>query len=168
MRSWSLAVGILAAGLLACAAPGAGPTGYVKADADRGASYGYRDKEMGDDEFSIVATGNRLTAKERVAEIALLRAARIAEERGRAHFLILNQKSERLRNTQTQNVVLFFPAFAGFPPTVGAIPVGERTTMEPMTVLLIRLLPLKEEHPKEAISAAQIIQHLASKFQSSP
>jgi hypothetical protein len=168
VRSRSMVAGALFAGLTACAAPSVGPTGYAKADADRGASYGYRDKEIGDGEFSIVATGNRVTGKERVAEIALLRAARIAEERGRTHFLILNQKSERLQNTQTQNVVIFFPAFAGFPAAVGAIPVGERTTMEPMTVLLIRLLPAEGEHPSDAVSAAQVIEHLASKLQSAP
>lgn len=168
MRSRSIALAALFTGLTACAAPSVGPTGYAKADADRGASYGYRDKEIGDGEFSIVATGNRLTAKERVAEIALLRAARIAKERGRTHFLILKQKSKRLQNTRTQNVVLFFPAFAGFPAAVGAIPVGERTTMEPMTVLLIRLLPVTGEHPSDAVNAAQVIEHLASKFQGAP
>jgi len=161
-------VATLVAGLAACAAPSAGPTGYSMADADRGASYGYRDKEIGDGEFSIVATGNRLTGKERVAEIALLRAARIAEERGRTHFLILNQKSERLQNTQTQNAVIFLPAFAGFPGTLAPIPVGERTTMEPMTVLLIRLLPLRGEYPRDAVNAAQVIEHLASKLRSAP
>ena len=161
-----IALGMLAAGLVGCATPGAGPTGYVKADAARGASYGYRDKEVGDGEFAIVATGNRLTDKERVAEIALLRAAHIAQERGRTHFQILTQKAERLRNTQTQQVLIFLPGPAGFVPA--PIPVGERTTMEPMTVLLIRLLPESGALPIDSVSAAQVIEHLAGKFQPAP
>jgi hypothetical protein len=166
VRGRTLAIGVLAAGLAGCAAPGAGPTGYVKADADRGASYGYRDKSVGDDEYAVVATGNRLTDKERVAEIALLRAARIAQERGRSHFQILTQKAERLRNTQTQQVLIFLPGPAGFVPA--PIPVGERTTMEPMTVLLIRLLPETGTFPIDSVSAAQVIEHLARKLQPAP
>jgi hypothetical protein len=166
VRRRSIVVAALCAGLTACAAPSAGPTSYIKADADRGASYGYRDKEIGDGEFSIVATGNRLTAKERVAEIALLRAARIAEERGRTHFLIVTQRAERLRNTRTRQVLIFLPGPAGLIPA--PIPVEEQTTMEPMTVLLIRLLPLTTDYPKDALDAAEVIEHLASKFQSAP
>ena len=148
-------VAALIAALTGCATPKVGPTGYTKADDPRGASYGYRDKDIGDDEFSIVATENRLTTKERVAEIALLRAARITEEHGRTHFVILKQKAEPLQNNQTESVTVLIGG------TFMWIPVGQHTTIEPMTVLLIRLLPSKAEYPQDAVDATKVIQQLA-------
>ena len=160
-------LGVIAAGLLGCATPSAGPTGYVKAEGDRGASYGYRDKAVGDDEYAIVATGNRRTSRERVAEIALLRAAHIAEAHGRTHFQIVTQKAEDLRNTWTDQVLIFLPGPSGVLMPM-PIPVGEHTTMEPMTVLLIRLLPDAAAYPKDAVDAAQVVKQLESKLQSKP
>lgn len=157
MKSLAFLVIALVAALVGCATQSAEPTRYVKADTARGASYGYRDKDIGDDEFSIVATGNRLTTKERVAEIALLRAARITEEQGRTHFVILKQKAGPLQNIQTESVTLLI---AG---TFVWLPVGQHTTMEPMTVLVIRLLPLKAEYPQDAVDAAKVVEHLATR-----
>lgn len=152
---------VAALGVLAgCATQSAGPTRYVKAEAARGASYGYRDKEIGGGEFSIVATGNRLTSKKRVAEIALLRAARITQEHGKTHFVILKRKAGRLQNLETESVTLFIGgAFVW-------LPVGQHSTMEPMTVLVIRLLPLQAEYPREAIDAAKVVEHLAARVES--
>lgn len=159
MKGPALVAAALLAALTGCATPSAGPTGYAKAEAERGASYGYRDKALGDDEFSIVATGNRLTTRERVAEIALLRAARIAQEHGRTHFLIQNRKAEPLQSTQTQSVTLFIGGVWMW------LPVDERTTMEPMTVLLVRLLPMQAEYPSNAVDAAATIEQLTRRLE---
>ena len=40
--------------------------------------------------------------------------------------------------------------------------------MEPMTVLLIRLLPDATGYPKGAIDAAQVIEHLGDKLRNDP
>ena len=92
-----IALGIVSLTLVACAPIYPGPIGYTKADPVWGTKYGYTDKPIGKDEYSVVVTGNPKTSKERVVDIALLRAANIAKEQKRTHFVILNQISEELR-----------------------------------------------------------------------
>jgi hypothetical protein len=77
-------------GLAGCARP----TGYVKANSlFSSTAYGYSDKRINGDEFSIVVLGNSRTSEARVAEIALLRAAHLTKEDGRTHFVIMKQKA---------------------------------------------------------------------------
>jgi len=140
-------------GLVGCARP----TGYTKASSllTGTTSYGYSDKRINGDEFSIVANGNPLTSKARVAEIALLRAARLTQEEGRTHFVIIKQKTE----TTEKTVLISIPLLVGG--ALVPVPVGEKTTKEPMAILLIRLLPLQPAYSPDALNAAEVIEHLA-------
>lgn len=155
-RAMALIKGLLAPtipliilGLVACG----GPTGYTKANPLWTTKYGYSDKRINDDEFSIVVTGNPLTSKARVAEIALLRAARLTKEAGRTHFVIIKQKTETLEAAGLISLPL-----GGL---LVWVPVGEKTTEEPTAIVLIRLLPLQPDYPLDALDAATVIEHLA-------
>ena len=134
------------------------PTAYVKADPLWGTGYGYSEKRMAADEFSVVAAGNRSTVGRRVAEIALLRAARLTKEEGRTHFVIIKEKTEALESVK----VISFPLMIGSI----AVPVivRERTVKEPLAVLLIRLLPLLPAYPADALDADEVIEVLAARL----
>ncbi len=139
-------------GLVGCARP----TGYTKASSWT-TGYGYHDKRMNGDEFSIVVLGNPSTSKTRVAGIALLRAARLTKEEGRTHFVIIKQKAE----TAGRAVTISIPLFAGG--VLVSVPVGEKTVEEPMAILLIRLLPLQPDYPPDALNAAEVIEQIAKR-----
>ena len=140
-------------GLVGCA----GPTGYTKASTSLTGTrdYGYSDKRISSDEFSIVVVGNPSTSKLRAAEIALLRAAHLTKEEGRTHFVIIRQKAEITERA----VIISIPLFAGG--VFVSVPVGEKTDREPMAILLIRLLSLQPAYPPDALNAAEVIEHLA-------
>ena len=133
------------------------PTGYTKASSPFTGTtgYGYSNKRINGDEFSIVVLGNPLTSKARVAEIALLRAAHLTKEQGRTHFVIIKQKTE----TTEKAVTMSIPLFVGG--VLVPVPVGEKTDKESMAILLIRLLPLQSTYPPDALNAAEVIDHLA-------
>lgn len=142
-------------GLLGCA----GPTGYSKASSSfltGTKGYGYSDKRINNDEFSIVVLGNPSTSKERVAEIALLRAAHLTKEEGRTHFVIIKQKAQ---TTETA-IPISFPLLVGG--VLVPVPVGERTDKEPMAILLIRLLLLQAAYQRDSFDAAEVIEQLAN------
>ena len=139
-------------GLVGCARP----TGYTKASSFLTGTkgYGYSEKRINGDEFSIVVLGNPLTSKARAAEIALLRAAHLTKEEGRTHFIIIKQKA-----MSTEKAVLIsIPLWFGGPMVM--VPVGEKTTKEPMAILLIRLLPLQPAYPPDALNAAEVIEQI--------
>ena len=140
-------------GLVGCARP----TGYTKASSFLTGTkgYGYSDKRINGDEFSIVVVGNPLTSKARAAKIALLRAAHLTKEEGRTHFVIIKQKAE----TTEKAVLISIPLWFGGP--MVPVPVGEKTTKEPMAILLIRLLPLQPAYSPDALNATEVIEHLA-------
>ncbi len=133
------------------------PTGYTKASSWTD-GHGYRDKRISADEFSIVVLGNRSTSEARVAEIALLRAARLTKEQGRTHFVIIKQKAE----TAEKAVPISIPLLVGG--VLVSVPVGERTTEEPIAILLIRILPLQAVYPPDAVSAAEVIEQIAKRL----
>ena len=137
-------------GLVGCARP----TGYAKASS-WATGYGYKDKRINGDEFSIVVLGNPSTSKARVAEIALLRAAHLTKEEGRTHFVIMKQKAM----TTEKAVLISIPLWFGGPMVL--VPVGEKTTKEPMAILLIRLLPLQPAYPADALNAAEVVEQIA-------
>lgn len=149
------AIVLIILGLAGCARP----TGYTKAGSLFATGYGYSDKRISDDEFSIVALGNQKTSEARVAEIALLRAAHLTKEEGRTHFVIMKQKAVTTEAAVLHQVVLPIGVGSGILPV--GVPVGEHTTNEPMAILLIRLLPLQPAYPPEALNAAEVIEHLA-------
>jgi hypothetical protein len=140
-------------GLVGCA----GPTGYTKASTSLTGTrdYGYSDKRISSDEFSIVVVGNPSTSKVRAAEIALLRAAHLTKEEGRTHFVIIKQKEEITERAAIILTPLFFGG--GFV----LVPVGEKTDREPMAILLIRLLPLQPAYPPDVLNAAEVIEQIA-------
>ncbi len=142
-------------GLMACA----GPTGYTKADPLWTTKYGYSDKRIEDDEFSIVVTGNPLTSKERVAEIALLRGAHLTKEAGRTHFVILKQKTEILESASAQLIALPIGGLLVW------VPVGEKTTKEPTAIIWIHLLPFQTAYPPDALDANAVIEQLDKHFE---
>jgi hypothetical protein len=112
------------------------------------APYGYQDRQIKGDEFSVSVTGPPRTSRTRVAMIAFLRAARIAKEHGRTHFVIEKSASQRTPGTR--------PILLPVPVAPFAIPVGETPTAEPFVVLLIRLLPAGAAAGPDAISAAEV------------
>ena len=129
------------------------PTGYIKASSPW-TGYGYRDKRINGDEFSIVVLGNKFTSKTRVAEMALLRAAHLTKEQGRTHFVIIKQKTEA-----TEIAVL--PISFSLVGVLVSVAVGEQTNKEPMAILLIRLLPLQPPYSPDALNAAEVLEQLA-------
>lgn len=147
---------LLILGLVSCA----GPTGYTKASSfltgTRG--YGYSDKRINNDEFSIVFVGNPSTSKVHAAKNALLRAAHLTKDEGRTHFVIINQKVD----TTEKAVPVSIPLFLGGVPV--SIPVGERTDREPMAILLIRILPLQSPYPPDALNANEVIEQIAKQL----
>jgi hypothetical protein len=138
-------------GLAGCA-----PTGYRKASSSPFLTdYGYKDKRINGDEFSIVVLGNKFTSKTRAAEIALLRAARLTKEEGKTHFVVLKQKAQ----TTERAVPISFPLLVAG--VLVPVPVGERTDREPMAILLIRPLPSQPVYPPDALNAGEVIEQLA-------
>jgi len=139
--------------------PSREPTPYVSMQSSEGHGYGYLDKYMGNDEYSVVAAGNRFTPRERVAEIALLRAARITQERGRTHFVVLNRKAGTFQMHQAQMVPIFLGG------VLTPVPVGERSRAEPTAILLIRLLPGRSSFQPGALDAADVVARLKGRLE---
>lgn len=156
IRRKVLATGLGLAALLALAA--CGPTGYRAADFEAGA-YGYSDKQVDDDEYAIVVTGNRETGPERVADIALLRAAHIARQESRERFRVLIEQSEAL----TRHGVAAVPVLLGG--VLVAVPIAETDASEPHTVLVIRLLRDDEPPSPGDLDAATIIAEIAPRLE---
>lgn len=142
--------------LAACGPVHGEPTGYTKSNPAWTTKYGYSDKNIGDAEYAVVVTGNPLTSKERVADIALLRAAYITQELEKTHFVVLNQNTEDLA---TQEMISA--------PLGGLLvwfPVGERETKEPHAVLLIKVLPKEEVLTRNALEAAAVIEEVGERL----
>jgi hypothetical protein len=153
-QAGALATLALVLPLAACA----GPTGYTKASAFWAVRYGYSDSNIGDDEYSVTVTGNPDTSKERVLDIALLRAAHIAEEQKRSHFVILSKSTQEL----SRYWPITIPVASGG--AIVSLPVGETHRKEPHVVLLIRLLPNDRPPPADALKAADVIAEIAPRL----
>ena len=145
---------VLPMALLLAAAACTGPTGYQEIDPVLGGPYGYRDKQIGPDEFSVYAVGNAQTELERVAEIALMRAAHLTLEHGGDHFIVSNEKTELVSNDDLVTVPVVLPGI--FLP----VPVIERTVDEPVAILVVQVLPVGAEVPPGGLEAAAIVAHL--------
>jgi hypothetical protein len=78
-RWWAL---LLILGLGGCA----NATGYQSAGADGG----YSELQLAPDMFRVAFQGNIYTSQERVADMALLRAAELTLARGAHYFLVIN------------------------------------------------------------------------------
>lgn len=157
----SLCCAILVTVVVGCAAPQ--PTGYepLSLNGFLPNPYGYSDKHVGGDEYTVVVHGNSLTSRERAAQIALLRAAKLTIEQNRNHFIVMKRMSETMSVPHSNTVTI---------PLRGAIillPVGELSpTYEPDVVLLIRLLPADASPDPDAINAAETVKNLESELRS--
>jgi hypothetical protein len=151
----SAITGAAMVGLCACTPIYFGPTGYTAANPDWGNPYGYSDKRIDDDEWSIVGKGNAKTSQERIAEIALLRAAHLTLDQGGTRFLVVNDKSE----IQSGSQVVWVPLAPGL-----IVPVGSMPTREPISVLLIRIPPSGYSAPPGALDASEVIARLSPRL----
>jgi hypothetical protein len=133
-------------------------TGYERIDPVWNPTYGYRDRQIAGDEYSVAAVGNVKTTPQRVAELALLRAARLAREQGRSRFLVVQQKVEALSATRTVSLAL--PIGGLLVP----VPVATRARDEPAAALIIRLIPDDAATPPAALDAGRVIEALAPRF----
>ncbi len=148
------AVGLLLAALAACA----GETGYQRSDPLWSGKYGYRDKRIGPDEYSVSALGSPKTSSERIAMIALLRAARLTLEQGRSHFVVVKRAAKKVDSWGTINLPIVLPG------AIIGVPVVQENRREPIAVLLIRLLPKGAPPGEDALDAAQVAETLGERL----
>lgn len=149
----------VASGLIALlAACSEGPTGYTRIDPVWGSAYGYSDKRIAADEFSVFAAGNPASDARRVAEIALLRAAHLTLEQDRSHFIILRDKVQAVSQEKLVSVPVILPGF--YLP----IPVASRSAEEQVAILVVRLLPKDAEGPPDSLDASAIVAQLGERL----
>jgi len=142
----------------ACSQVPGGPTAYAPIDPVWGNTYGYSDKRVGADEFSVFAAGNPATEAERVAEIALLRAAHLTLEHGRSHFVVVQRTARAVANEHLITVPIVMPGI--FLP----VPVDSKSTEEQVAILIVRLVAKGAEVPPEGIDAEAVVTHLAPRL----
>lgn len=156
------AVALIAAIVLAGCAQ---PAGYRVQEDVRGIRLsGYTDQKVGENEHSVVAIGYagavfaKGTTEERIAQLALLRAARLTLEQGRQRFVIIHGTSTRQRIGTAHKV-----AIPG-----AAVPIVVRSDSDartrPTAVLIIRLIN-DDEAPPDAFDAKAIEAALAPVFE---
>jgi hypothetical protein len=152
--------GIMALAIFAAIFAGAGcasrPTGYVDASGTFNAPYGYSVTPMDDDEFSILVRANSVTSNERVAQIALLRAAQLTLEKGGNQFSIIHSEGLVHRYQTVESVIVFG----------GLIPVATGTAEDKLAALVIhvsyaRSVPV----PPDSIDARQVVTDLGAMLQ---
>lgn len=121
-----------------------------------GKTDGYTDQKVGENEYSIVAAGNTATTRERTAQLALLRAARLTLELGYQRFAIIH-KTSTLRQIGTVHMI-------PIPGVVAPIPVGFGSVGRPTAIIIIRLVD-EGGATAEAIDAKSIEKRLAPVFE---
>jgi len=131
--------------LLGCAAK---PTGYVKRDDYMGSQYGYNDKKISNDEYAIIAEGNRYSATDYVAKLALYHAAKVTTRNRRTSFRIVKKNDE---NLTTHEVTTIFVPIAGAGMLI--IPVAENAISEPTSILIIQFCEDLGDAKSECINA---------------
>lgn len=131
--------------------------GYEKS-VDFGA--GYRDKKMSDDEFSVTVKGYPSTSPQRVARLALLRAAKLTTEGGREFFVVL----ENIQTSQETSLMtsVFIPIPGG---SSLLVPVSVGTANEPIAFLLVKTLPSSSDG-SDALDAEQVIAEVTAQLES--
>ena len=120
---------------------------------------GYRDREIAPGEFSVVVKGYPSTPQERVARLALLRAARLTVEQDRDAFVIL----DRIETTQQTSLMttLLIPGPEG---ASLFVPVSVGTASEPIAFLLIALVPAGS-NPPDALRAESLIAEMTAQLE---
>jgi len=157
MKTSYLLILLLFIFLLGCAAK---PTGYIKRDDYMGSQYGYNDKKINDDEYAIIAEGNRYSAPDYVAKLALYHAAKVTTRNGQTYFRILKKNDENLTTHEVATIIV---------PIAGAgmlyIPVAENAISEPTSILIIELCEDSGEAQTECINSKEIISELQIVFE---
>ncbi len=127
---------------------------------------GYSELQLAPDMFRVAFQGNTYTSRERVADLALLRAAELALTNGAPYFVVLNQLRE-FRSLQS-------PLYVTAPPYVGYASYGYAYTGSPLppiivqdyrTELAIRLLREDPAPSASAYSAALLRDELRHKYE---
>lgn len=132
------------------------PTGYVDANGTFNAPYGYSVTPMGDDEFSVLVRANSVTPSERVAQIALLRAAHLTLEKGGNQFNIIHSESLVHQYQTVESVVVFG----------GLIPVGTSTAEDKLAALVIHVsIAGAAPVAPDALDAHQVVANLGARLQ---
>jgi hypothetical protein len=132
------------------------PTGYVAANASY-ATYGYSDSAEGGDDYSILVKANSATSDERVAQLALLRAARLTLEKGGNRFQIIHSKALQAQTDITTAV----PLGGG-----GFIPITVGSDENKLAALVIHVLrPDATPVGPAAIDAQRVVADLGAKLQ---
>ncbi len=126
------------------------PTGYVRANVWN-EKHGWRDQQIGPDEFSVVVQGNAYTSAERVARIALLRAAHLTLEQGRSRFEIFDRAS----SNRSHDIMTTVPVSGGG--LTVFVPVETRKVSEPIAVLLIRVFPVGAQPKDGSLDARTVV-----------
>jgi hypothetical protein len=149
----ALAAGVAVFAGAACAT---NPTGYVDAGGKHNRPYGYSVTAMGADEYSILVRANSVTPDERVAQIALLRAAHLTVEKGGNQFNIIHSAS-LVNRYQTLIMVSVYG---------GLIPVGTSADEDKLAALVIHVsLPGATPVAPDAIDAHQVVADLGGRLQ---
>jgi len=147
----------LAVALLVALASCSAPIGYQERDLVWGPFYGYEDKRISEDEFSITTIGDVFTPAERVANITLLRAAYLTREQSATHFIVVTKKDQDLERMRLDTLPNPFYPFA--PMYVGELPNTDR-----IAIMVIRVLPPDESPPLDAVDAKDVIARLKDKL----
>jgi len=125
-----------------------------------GSQYGYNDKKINDDEYAIIVEGNRYSAADYVAKLALYHAAKVTTRIGRTYFRIIKKNDEYLTTHEVTTIVV---------PITGAgmlfIPVAENAISEPTSILIIQLCEDPGEAQTECINSKEIINELQIVFE---
>jgi hypothetical protein len=138
---------------LGCAA---GPTGYVAANSSY-ATYGYSDSAEGGDDYSVLVKANSATSDERVAQLALLRAAHLTLEKGGNRFQIIHSKNLQ---AQTDRIAALPLGGGGF------IPITVGSDENKLAALIIHVLrPDATPAGPEIIDARRVVADLSPKLQ---
>jgi hypothetical protein len=135
------------------------PTGYIAANASY-ATYGYSDSAEGGDDYSILVKANSATSDERVAQLALLRAAHLTLERGGNRFEIIHSKNLMAQTDRMAPLPLSPSAF---------VPIRVGSDENKLAALVIHVLrPDATSVGPEAIDAQRVVVDLSAKLQLKP
>jgi hypothetical protein len=129
------------------------PTGYVDASGTFNAPYGYSVTPMDDDEFSILVRANSVTSNERVAQMALLRAAHLTLEKGGNQFNIIHSEGLAHRYQTVVSVIVFG----------GLIPIATSTAEDKLAALVIHVSSARSTPvPPNSIDARRVAADLGA------
>jgi hypothetical protein len=147
---------IMLGSYLAVGGCAARPTGYVDASGTFSGPYGYSTTSMGRDEYSILVRANSVTPDERVAQIALLRAAHLTVEKGGNRFNIIHSESLGYQYQSINSV-----AIGGV-----LIPVSTSPSENKLAALVIHVaMPGTTSVVPDTIDAQQVVADLSAKLQ---